>query len=221
MKQIIILLRTIVALLVASGSLIGEAHASIIMSLTDDGTDLTMRATGTYDLSGAQVSTRFEPDFPSAFASPFSYGGIYGWGVGQDVLSYKVNSAGSFTDNSGGLTVPDPTSVSTSMPFYFQTMSPDGAVIRFALGTPNSGTVNETAIWEDTTLADLGMVPGETITVSWSGDSVTIQTIAIPEPNSVALLIIGGVGVFYTRRRKQNKMIRTSQLSRRCTTPDF
>jgi hypothetical protein len=31
---------------------------------------------------------------------------------------------------------------------------------------------------------------------------------AIPEPNSVALLIIGGAGVFYTRRRKQNKTIR-------------
>lgn len=49
----------------------------------------------------------------------------------------------------------------------------------------------------------------------------TITTQAVPEPNSVALLIIGGVGVFYTRRRKQSKMIRTSHLSRHGTTHNF
>jgi hypothetical protein len=190
--------------LITFGPLAGKVDAAIILTLTDDGTDLTMRATGTYDLSGAEVSTRFEPDFPSAFASPFSYGGIYGWGVGQNVLSYKVDSVGSFTDNSGGATVPLPTSVSTTMPFYFQTLSPDGAVIRFAVGMPNSGTVNETAVWENTTLADLGMVPGETITVSWSGDGATIQTVAVPEPSTSLLLGIFLLSIAALRRRKRS-----------------
>ncbi|MDA7861978.1 PEP-CTERM sorting domain-containing protein [Akkermansiaceae bacterium] len=197
------LIRTLFISLLAIGSLAVKAEAAIIMTLTDNGTDLTMRATGTYDLSGTEVSTRFEPDYPSAFASPFSLEGIYGWGVGQDVLSYRVDSTGAFTDNSGGATVPLPTSVSTTMPFYFQTQSADGAVIRFAVGTPNNGTVNETAVWENTTLDDLGMVPGETITVSWPGDSATIQTVAVPEPSAALLLGIGALSIAAHRRRNR------------------
>ena len=188
------------ATLITFGPLAGEVDAAIIMTLTDDGTDLTMRATGTYDLSGATVSTLFETDYGPAFASAFEFGGIYGWGVGNNVLSYEVGFSGSFTANNTAST-PAPTSVSTTVPFYFQTITFDDEVIRFAVGTPSSGTVNETAVWENTTLADLGMVPGETITVSWAGDSATIQTIAVPEPSASLLLGIGVFSIAALRRR--------------------
>jgi len=202
MKNVKISALTISILLFALGLLTGVANASFIMTLTDDGTNLIMRATGTYDLSGAEVSTRTEPDYQSAFATPFDNGGTYGWGVGTDVLSYKVDFVGSFTDTIGGAFIPLPTSVNTTTPFYFQTMTFDGEVIRFAQGTSNTGTVNETAIWENTTLADFGMVPGETINVSWTGDSATIQTIAIPEPSTVLLVGFGGLGAWLLRRNK-------------------
>jgi len=191
----------LVSALCACGVLVSSARGSIMMSIFDDGTNLTMTATGTYDLSGVAPVASFESDFNSAFVTPYFFGGLYGWSVGNNVLSYQVSFSASFTAG-GALSTPPPTSLSTNTPFYFQYLSAgalSGPVIRFAQGTPNIGSVNETAFFANTTLADIGMVAGETVTVSWAGDSATIQTIGVPEPSTVLLAAAGVVALAVAR----------------------
>lgn len=191
--------------LLALGLMASSAHGAIVMTIFDDGTNLTMTATGTYDLSGVTPINSFESDFNSAFVTPYFFGGLYGWSVGNNVLSYQVSFSASFTAGAA-LSTPPPTSLSTNTPFYFQYLSTgalSGPVIRFAQGTPSIGSVNETAFFANTTLADIGMVAGETVTVSWSGDSAIIQTTAVPEPSPLLFAAVGVLIVVFTCRRSQ------------------
>ena len=72
---------------------------------------------------------------------------------------------------------------------------------------PLIDTVDEAAVFLGTTLADLGMVSGETINVSWNGVSTTITTgpgpgASIPDTGSTALLLGAGLLGLAAIRRK-------------------
>ena len=68
---------------------------------------------------------------------------------------------------------------------------------------PVFGSVDEFAVFQGVTLASLGMVLGETVTVSWGNGGLnergTINTL-VPAPGAMALL---GVAGFVSRRRRR------------------
>lgn len=171
------------------------ANGDIIMTITDDGTDLTMLATGTYDNVGlAVVGTTFLG--VSAIVGPDQC--CYGWETGQDnSVNYAASYSGSLTGTANALFADV---VSTTNPFWFWHLA---GRITFQSGAPLVGSVNESATFFGTTLASLGMVAGESIQVSWGDNIATIQTFAaVPEPGTLALLGIGLFGMGLSRRKK-------------------
>jgi hypothetical protein len=187
-------LSTLAATLITFGSLAGGADAAITVTITDDGTNLTMTATGTYDLS--QVSPQLQTNLGvnAAIAPPF--GGIYGWETTYPSkafagLAYSGMLTG--TDFKFGADI-----VTTTNPFYFI-----NDLIVFSNSAPLIGSVNESATFLNTTLASLGMVSGESVTATWAGGSATIQVGAIPEPSSALLLGLGALGLAGLRSRKR------------------
>lgn len=190
------MVKYIIALLLSSVCL--PASAGIIMTITDDGTDLTMAATGTYDNTGLAVigSVYFG-------ATGVVTGCCIGWetGVGTSA-NFAASYVGSLTQLSDILF---PTSsVTTSNPFWFWT---ELNRITFRTSAPIVGSVNESATLEGATLATFGMVSGESVSVTWGQNTATIQTFAgqsvsVPAPATLALVGIGLAGIGCNRRKK-------------------
>jgi len=180
-------------------SISGTAKGGIVMTLTDDGTNLTMRATGTYDVSSLTATADIDLIVNAAFAPPLD-GGLYGWAVGGPTDRYAISFDGALTGLVGALPA---TSVSTNTPFIFV-----GNSILFATGTSSTGTVDETAVFAGVSFADFGMLSGETITATWGdgdvGETATISTVtatAVPEPSSLLMFGIGVAALSVQRRR--------------------
>jgi hypothetical protein len=192
-KNIGRMMRLLAIALVATVFIGKQADAEIIMTIGDDGTDLTMTATGSYDLS------LLEPSASTLFlginASVGPSKSTFGWDTGgeDDPQEYSVEFIGSFT---GTGFANGATSTTGTSPFFFYG---PGGLISLPAGAPQIGEVNETAVFEGVTLASLGMVAGETINVVWEGDSAIIQT--IPAPASVGLLALVSGGIYFARRR--------------------
>jgi hypothetical protein len=198
--------------LFAIGSVVEEANASIIMTITDDGTNLTMRATGSYDFSSATPAPLVEDLGENAVVAPPM--GLYGWesmDINADPIVlhqlFEVNFPGTL---SGTGVAANANLVSTSSPFFFLfadlETNPDFPIqysfVALDGSAPLVGVVDESATFFNTTLASLGMVEGESLTVTWQGDSATIQTYAIPEPASALMLLFGaGIGMAIHRAR--------------------
>ncbi len=184
------------AALITFISLAGGANAAILLTITDDGTDLTMTATGSYDFTAVGDNGTDQALGANAGVLPTTSGGLYGWEVTEATISFTVSYSGALTGTSN---VFPADSITTTNPFFFDSSR---SVIRFTEGTPLLGTVNETAVFNSITLASLGMVAGESVSVTWAGDSATIQTVAsVPEPSSAILLGLGALGVAVHRRR--------------------
>ena len=189
-------LSTLAATLITFGSLVGGADAAITITITDDGTNLTMSATGTYDFSAASIPTNQNHALGTESACAPSIG-VYGWETGAGSNTFAISSSGSLTATDSKFPAD---SATTTNPFFIDL---NNGIIVFKSSAPLTGSVNESATFLNTTLASMGMVSGESMTVSWTGDSVTIQTSAIPEPSSALLLGLGASGLAGLRRRKR------------------
>ncbi|VGO21790.1 PEP-CTERM sorting domain-containing protein [Pontiella sulfatireligans] len=174
------------------------ANASIILSITDDGTDLTIRATGLYDFSQAN---RFAYDtatlIPNAAVQPIFE--IYGWQISSDATDsewIRISAKNELTQADG---IWPANTISTNTPFWFIT----GGMERLYIPktAPNIGSVNETAIFQGVTLESCGIVPNETMTISWTGDSMTVTT-SIPEPSTLVLIGSGSIAIVLCRSKK-------------------
>jgi len=179
----------------AAATLTMAANADITMNIWDDGTDLFMSATGDYDLTRAIAFNTTNLGANAAVAPTFP---LYGWETGAGTSTgYEAFYVGVLT---GTVSVFPATSTTTSNPFFFWNTSNS---INFMDTAPVFGSVDEFAVFQGVTLASLGMVLGETVTVSWGNGGLnergTINTV-IPAPGAMALL---GVAGFVSRRRRR------------------
>jgi hypothetical protein len=163
-----------------------NANGEIIMTISDDGSDLTMSATGTYDLSGLGAEVGTIRMGRNAIVGTTK--GTFGWDTETELGSkeYFIEFFGILT----GTGSTDPAASTTGTTPFFVYM-PTG-MLSFPFDAPQSGIVNQTAIFTGVTLASLGMVPGEEVVGFWGENNIIlIQT--IPEPVSTGLigLLIG------------------------------
>lgn len=177
------------------------SHGAIIMTITDDGTNLTMRATGSYDNTGLTKASKRLVVRYETFVIPDS--GLFGWSGSSS--AYEVTVVGSLTGTGNISASSSQALVTTNIPFFIFLNNGGQASISFGpkdeeSQLPISGTVDNTTVFGELTLADLGMVAGESLTVTWGTNTATIQTSAIPEP-SAALLGLLGAGFLLRRKR--------------------
>jgi MYXO-CTERM domain-containing protein len=170
------------------------SYGAFILSITDDGTDLTMKATGSYDLTGIGSAGGLQLGVNAAVAPAIS-GGLYGWESEPNTKYVPVAFSGNLTGTSNALTADF---VSTTTPFN---LNIGNNAIYLPTTASLTGTFDNIAIFEGVTLASLGMVAGETINVTWQGDSAIITTVNTPEPATATLALLGLGGLMMRRRR--------------------
>ena len=182
----------------AAAALTMAANADITMNIWDDGTDLYMSATGNYDMTNATVSTSFSG--LGANAVVWATTPLFGWETNLGNLSVGYSAIYSAPLTASGNSALGASFVTNTNPFFFANFTNE---IYFDANAPLTGSVNEFARFDGETLASLGMVVGETTTVSWGNGGVnergTINTV-VPAPGALALLGIAGLA---GRRRRR------------------
>lgn len=195
--------RIIVFVLIATSVALDSApgYADITMNIFDDGSDLFLVASGNYDLTNA-VFSKNGTNLGANAAVAGACCEAYGWETGfLTTTRYEAVFSGALTATGDAFPA---TATITNTPFFFWGL---GESINFVSSNPMVGSVNEWAVFENVTVASLGMVPGESITVSWGNDGMnergTINVgFSVPEPSSV-LMGVGGVGCMLVRRRRK------------------
>jgi MYXO-CTERM domain-containing protein len=184
---------------IGAAALTMSANADITMNIWDDGVDLYMSATGTYDMTNATTTTTYSGLGTNAvmWAGTELYG-WESWGTDSTSQSFVATYTGLLTGGDSSITA---SSVSTTNPFFFANFIGE---IYFESTASLTGSVDELAIFSGETLASLGMVAGETVSVSWGNGGLdeggTINVLgAIPAPGALALLGLAGIA---TRRRR-------------------
>ncbi len=180
-----------------------NASAGIVMCIWDNGQDLFMTADGDYDMTNAASG---DPFFlgPVAVVSPAFQ--VFGWSTGSEAetVGYEATFSGAL---SGNMSAFESVTIATVSPIAFWNgTGTDSDTITHNVTNAISGTVNEWAMFADVTLADLGMVAGETVNVSWGSGGVnevaTISTKSVPEP-SAAFLFGTLITMGYCRRKRK------------------
>lgn len=172
-----------------------QACAAISVVISDNGTDLTMVATGSYDLTNALLIGNGGVGV-NAVVLPAIGGGFYGWETTDDGFAYSAVYTGTLagTGNAYGAIT-----ASANIPFH---VVRGFDYITFGFGAPTMGTVNNTATFANTTLASLGMVAGQSMTGTWGlgGADETITITTVPEPSALLLSALGSL--FFLRRKR-------------------
>ncbi|GHC04185.1 PEP-CTERM sorting domain-containing protein [Cerasicoccus arenae] len=188
-------------LLLAFAITSNNAMAVLVINITDNGTNLTMTATGSYDFSALSPGSGVGLG-NNAVVMPVGGGGAYGWKTpGPNADGYPITFDNTFAGITGAIT---PDFFSISHPFF---VSLDNNVISIPNGSPQIASgINNIAVFNGYTLSSMGITPG-VINVSWAGDSaiITASAAPIPEPSTyIALAGFATLGVFIWRRHKRS-----------------
>lgn len=198
-----------IALMVAAAN---EARAVLTVTFWQDGADVAVNVNGSLDLSGLTVGVQ-----DTSYSAEQIYVGAYDY----QWISSAVGTYDTFTLPSGTLNISGSFSIPDNTTYYtpdfvgdvgiWGTYSTDTVYVN---GDYVSGvSVDLTTSILNTTLADIGMIVGESRTVSWTdgaGDSITFAAVsAVPEPSTYVLcagLAVLGVAM-HRRRRSLAKVI--------------
>jgi hypothetical protein len=190
------MVRIVVALSAAMLSVNPAARAGFILNVVQSGPNVvatgagTLNTTALSDLGSAGDQAEIWPSFfavtagPSTDVSVIDWGGISGPGT--------IGSGPQVFANSGS---GDLVSIFTGG-------------IYTATGYTSGSALSDTATWNSTTIAGLGLNTG-TYTWTWGSDAtadsfvLNIGTSAVPEPSSVALFALGAAALVFRRLRRR------------------
>jgi hypothetical protein len=169
-----------------------------VVTISEDGENLVMTASGSFDLSNVSPNSFDRGLGTNAAIAPTYH--AYGWETGEGSSDhYNVTFSGLLT---GSVSAFPAQLVTTTVPFWFDL---DQGQLVFSDAVV-SGFVNEMAVFENTSLSDLGMIAGEAVSASWGlgtqDEQITIRVFAqIPEPSITLLLVSGILGLVVRRHR--------------------
>ena len=174
------------------------ADAALIINVNEVGSDVVTTFSGSIDLSGL-----------SLFQTGMAPGGM-----GAEIPGIRSGDASyqQFTSYEGVTTVPTAFGpgnggwrVATSY-IGDANVGPVGSKIYVPEGYVSENPLSATMTHSGWSFASLGLTPGQYVW-SWSSDSVELNIIdaSVPEPGSIALLVVGlfGLGGYATRKRCQ------------------
>lgn len=192
------------AAIVAAGFLAPGAHASVIVTFSQSGSDVTVTATGSADLtdlsagsSASNFGTMVWGQYSRFAVGPSSGPAWIYTGLTETSGGTMYNTSASQVTGSGsgtGLAL-----------FEFPFNSTSGELI--LPQSYSSGSISSSGTFSNTTLSNLGLVTG-TYVWSWGSshpDSITVdigQASAAPEPSSLALAGLGAAALFLRRRKR-------------------
>jgi PEP-CTERM motif len=182
---------------------VSTAQAEFIVNIVQDGANVVATGGGSLDLADLtadggsnSLSARVQADM-----------GIVALGFSASLEGYSgFTGPGSFGTgrniNASGETGDRVTIQGTDGNFFSDN------VLYVPNGYTSGGLLSDTATFDNTTIANLGLTPG-TYTWTWGSgtdaDSFVVQVAAVPEPSTWAMVILGFFGLgFMAYRRKQN-----------------
>jgi len=175
------------------------AHASVIATFVQDGSNVDASITGTINMAGLVA-------LGPAGLRGFVNSSITRFAIGTTIPS-SVYAYGGLSTTSGSPFLSAPLAFATSGsggPFGLV----DGSVLWIPTGYSSGGTVQANSVFSNKTLDDLGLKEG-TYRYTWgAGANADFMTLQIgtpaPEPSSIAFISLGlsAIGLTIRRRRK-------------------
>lgn len=175
-------------LLAASAS----SSAAVLVTLQQIGSTLVMTATGTYNFTGVASAPDIGIGVPAAFRADSL---IFGWETATN-SAYAGTFTGVVTGNTN---IASANTYSSTIPFYVSGTAGGPGTFFLKDGMPLSGSVNNTATFNNQSFNSLGLTPGQSMTLNLAGgNSLTLSI--IPEPSTVLLSTLGVLGLLRRRR---------------------
>jgi hypothetical protein len=178
-----------------------RAEASVIIDITQSGSDVVATGSGSIDTSNTSALT-FLMNIAVGSGIYSGYDGAGELGLGPTSFNTDIYT-GSITGPALGSGALIYASSGAGDAFV---LDPGDGAIGVPTGYTSGAALSDSATWSGTTLTDLGLTPGTYVYTWGSGanlDSVTVNVEAAPEPGSVFLLGIGGVALLLYCSRKR------------------
>jgi hypothetical protein len=178
----------------------GRAEASVVIDITQVGSNVVITGSGTLDLVGLTYDFSTCPPTEVVPLDNTVLIGTYAGAV--DVYSGITTSPGSL--GSGGTTAASSGSGDT--------FGIDDMTLDVPAGYVSGGALSGSSTFDSTTIASLGFTPG-TYVFSWNSsgvgaavadDSITVEVgSAVPEPSTWAMMCLGFAGLGFLAYRKR------------------
>jgi hypothetical protein len=195
-----------VALAVLSAS---TAQAEFIVNIVQDGANVVATGGGSLDLTGL---TAVAPSTSAAARIQADLGTV-ALGFSAHLDGYSGFTGPRSFGTGGSISASGETGVRVTMQGTNASFPPTDNLLYVPQGYTSGGLLSDTAVFDNTTIANLGLTPG-TYTWTWGSgadaDSFVVQVAAVPEPSTWAMMILGFVGVgAMTYRRRKNAVLAT------------